>query len=79
MLEFCPNCGNKDTIEKLSDSEIYCPDCNATFKVEKGKVKPQPKGKLDEFAERLKKIEENLNKVHKDLYGESALPFFDED
>jgi len=77
MIDFCPNCGNKE-IEKITENEIYCPDCDISFKIEKGKAKPQPKGKLDEFHERLKNIEDKLNKVHKDLYGESALPFFDD-
>jgi ribosomal protein L37AE/L43A len=75
-MEFCSNCGSKD-LEKISDNEFYCKECDITYKVEKGKVKPQPKGKLEDFDERLKKVERVVDKQSRDLYGESALPFIE--
>lgn len=75
-MEFCSNCGNKE-MEKISNNEFYCKECDITYKIEKGKVKPQPKGRLEDFDERIKRAEQIIEKHHKDLYGESALPFID--
>jgi len=65
MIDYCPNCGNKDTLETRSDDEIYCPPCNQSFKVTKGKAMPVKKGRFATLEDRVVIIEERTKKVEK--------------
>ena len=55
-MDFCPNCGNKE-IEKTAENEIYCPECDKTFTVDKGKkIRAQPKNRISQVEQAVKNI-----------------------
>ncbi|MBA7495390.1 hypothetical protein ES702_05972 [subsurface metagenome] len=65
--DFCPNCGSKE-IEKISENEIYCVECDESFKRDKGKVThkkgslvEQIKNKAAEQDARIEKIEKVID------------------
>jgi len=63
MVDYCPNCGNKE-VEKVSDNELYCGQCDMTFTIEKGKkVKAKPSNRISQIEESVQKNVESINKV----------------
>ena len=58
----CNNCGEK--VEKISETEYYCPKCDCTYTVEKGKkVRPQPTNRIAQIEEDVKVIKEIQGKI----------------
>ena len=68
MIDYCPNCGDKD-VEKLSDTEVYCPKCDQSFEVKQGKAAIKPSGRLSGIEQRLEKLDSDNKQIKKDLYG----------
>lgn len=73
IIDYCPNCGDKERVEKIDDSTIYCPKCDETFKVEKGKTRVEKVGRLKSIEDRLDKIESDGKHIKKDLYDDEEI------
>ena len=78
-MKKCPNC-DSEKLEKISETEFYCPDCDITFKLEKGKVKvsTEGKGRLQKIEEDVAVLQKKQDELLRYLFRddeESPLPF----
>ena len=66
-MDFCNNCGNKD-IEKTGDNEYYCPTCDMTYTIEKGKkVRAQPKNRISQIEQVVKNIGDAVKSIQEQI------------
>jgi DNA repair exonuclease SbcCD ATPase subunit len=75
----CPLCETE--LEKLSETELYCPKDDLTMKLNKGRLvattpDPKNKGKIQELEESIAELQnENIN-IKKVLFGKTEMDAF---
>lgn len=78
-MQYCPNCGKKESeLTKISDTQWYCPDCDETYTIEKGKprVDKSSKTKFDQIADTFKNINDRLKNIENNQSVEDDEEFF---
>ena len=70
-LEYCPNCGEREKIERVNDKAIFCPKCDMTFGVMEGKPKSDPAAKstIEELRNENKDLKGRIEKVEGELFN----------
>lgn len=76
----CPLCETE--LEKISDTELFCPKEEMTFKLSKGRMVVQPddpdkKGKIRLLEEELAEHRLELNRLKEFLIGDSRREFWE--
>ena len=62
---------NKTELEKISETELYCPECDKTIVMQNGKAKLQTgKGRVQTIEENLAFTQKELADLKKALFGE---------
>ena len=76
-MNCCNSCGDQN-IEKISDKEYYCPNCDVTYTVDKGKkVKPQPHNRITQLETTVESMGAVIKNIAETLKPKEGVQGFD--